>query len=194
MLEITSNDDVCGPVEYPCSTNHVEINDVYVCIHNGGGRGGSRLRLSYHLLIRTNMNIMECQSPRLIWRSSSRWYLFQSPSPPMRSGEVTLTKDNDLQLYINKLFIKTIAVIHSRAPDLIRLLPLIWKKSAFFSVLNSGSGHKGGEIRNIICGHRSHDLPWKLFPLSKIYWLYLVLFWFLFLFLNLLWILCSTIL
>ena len=77
----------------------------------------------------------------------------------MRSGEVTLTKDNDLQLYINKLFIKTIAVIHSRAPDLIRLLPLIWKKSAFFSVLNSGSGHKGGEIRNIICGHRSHDLP-----------------------------------
>ena len=35
MLKITSNDDVCGPVEYPCSTNHVEINDVYVCIHNG---------------------------------------------------------------------------------------------------------------------------------------------------------------
>ena len=37
VLEITSNDDVCGPVEYPCSTNHVEINDVYVCIHNGWG-------------------------------------------------------------------------------------------------------------------------------------------------------------
>ena len=35
MLKITINDDVCGPVEYPCSTNHVEINDVYVCIHNG---------------------------------------------------------------------------------------------------------------------------------------------------------------
>ena len=34
-MKITSNDDVCGPVEYPCSTNHVEINDVYVCIHNG---------------------------------------------------------------------------------------------------------------------------------------------------------------
>ena len=37
VLKITSNDDVCGPVEYPCSTNHVEINDVYVCIHNGWG-------------------------------------------------------------------------------------------------------------------------------------------------------------
>ena len=36
-MKITSNDDVCGPVEYPCSTNHVEINDVYVCIHNGWG-------------------------------------------------------------------------------------------------------------------------------------------------------------
>ena len=35
VLKISSNDDVCGPVEYPCSTNHLEINDVYVCIHNG---------------------------------------------------------------------------------------------------------------------------------------------------------------
>ena len=42
----------------PCSTNHVEINDVYVCIYNslwGRGEGGSMLCMSYHLLIRTTL-------------------------------------------------------------------------------------------------------------------------------------------
>ena len=104
MLKITSNDDVCGPVEYPCSTNHVEINDVYVCIHNGW----EELRksaLSELSLTNKNKheyyghsqphNLTASQPYSLSHNDSSKslWecYLFQYPSQPMRRGEITLT-------------------------------------------------------------------------------------------------------
>jgi len=44
---------------YLCSTNHVEINDVYVCIYNSlWGRGGGRKYALYELSLTNKNNII----------------------------------------------------------------------------------------------------------------------------------------
>ena len=121
----------------PCSTNHVEINDVYVCIYNGGESRGSQLCLSYHLLTRTNMNIMEWPSLWAIAVFISVIFISISQSTNQNLRNHIDINDKHLVFYINILFIETIAMIQPRTWDVIILLSLIWKKSSFFSVCKS---------------------------------------------------------